>query len=446
MVSPRTRTLTALLAGTAALALVAACSGTSSRDRQDPPDLEGEVAGSIDYSWWGGPARNEKTQAVIELFEAAHPDVTVNGITADWPSYWQRLSVQAAGGNLPCIPQTQNRSLADYADRNSLLPLDDVIESGAIDVSHIPPDVLDTGRGTDGNLYMIPYGAAFYSLMYNETMATEAGLETPEHGYDWDWYADWVTQAAEALPDGLVASQLIGVVPELFQAWAIGQGEDLYDDSGQLGFSPQTLTDFWNYSEQLRTAGATVSAEVTSENTGQAVEQSDLANGTQMSLFWPANALASVQGSLDGTVDGQTLQVAPMPTGPQGLGNSLYVSGLSISANCDNVPTAAAFIDFFINDPEAADVYAADNGANVHSENLQRLIDNPQTSDAKRAELELFQYIASQEVPAVTYPQGYQTIFQETFARYYQEVAFERMSIDEAVEQFIAEAEAELAN
>lgn len=76
--------------------------------------------------------------------------------------------------------------------------------------------------------------------------------------------------------------------------------------------------------------------------------------------------------------------------------------------------------------------------------NLERLLKDPAVSENKKKELALYQYIADQNVPAVAYPSGYQTIWVEMFARYYEQISFGQTSVDDAVDAFIAEAEGEL--
>jgi multiple sugar transport system substrate-binding protein len=434
------RRTTAAWAGLAvsALALTTACGGESPNGQPGgTPAAEGEVGGEIQYAWWGGPARNEKTQAVIDLYMEANPGVTVRGTTAEFTSHWENMTVQASGGNLPCVPQMQNRTMADYGDRGALLPLDDLVESGAIDVSNIPEAVLESGRGADGNLYMIPYGAAFGSLMVNVTQVEQLGLATPPDGYDWDWLADWLTDISEQT--GQPAMGNVGQHTDLFEAWVRSHGEELYNEDG-VGFETETVQSYWEWINDLEARGVIDSAEVGVEQRGQPVEQSDFASGNRAAHIWPANALGTVQEAINQAAPGQELAVFPLPTDDGGPGNALWLSGLAIAENCDNVATAASFIDFFVNDPAAAVAFGSDNGANTNTENLKAVLEDPELTDAKRAELELYQRLTDAGVGRTIYGKAFAAVFQQAFTRVYEEMALQGTPVEDAANQFHQEA------
>lgn len=432
----RSRSLTTASVTIVALLGLTACTGGGGSG--EPAAADGEVAGEIQYAWWGGPARNDRTQAVIDLYQEANPEVSVQGTTAEFAAYFEQATVQAAGKNLPCVPQMQNRTMADFSDRGALRPLDDLVESGAIDVSNIPESVVDSGRGSDGNLYMIPYGAAFGSMLVNTTLVEQQGLELPPEGYDWDWVADWAGELAGAT--GGPAMGIVGNQQDVLEAWLRSHGKDLYEE-GRLGFEAADLAEFWEYSAALQESGAAISAETASEQNGLPLEQIPFSSAQQATVFWPANGLGTAQSTIDVAAPGNTLQAFPLPAGPDGYGNAFWVSGLAISANCDNVATSASFIDFFVNDPDAAVAYASDNGATVNTENLQLVLDAPGTSEPKKAELELYSFVAGQDVPPAVYGKGYASIFQQNLTRYYQQASFGELSVQEAAEQFVQEAE-----
>jgi multiple sugar transport system substrate-binding protein len=435
-----TKTWTVAMMVTGALAL-GGCAGGSGGPAEPTADL-GAVEGEIQYAWWGGTGRNEKTQAVIDLYEAANTGVTVKGTTSEYNAYWENASVQAAGGNLPCVPQMQNRLMADYADRGALRPLDDLVESGVIDVSNIPESVIDSGRGKDGNLYMIPYGAAFGALLVNQTQVEAAGESVPADGYDWDDLTEWLTALTDTT--GAPSIDLFGGNDDQLEAWVRSAGGNLYNEEGGLGFDRDTLVDFWNYSEDLREAGITISAERGSELLGVPLEQQPFSQGTQPSFFWPANGLSSAQATIEGVAPGTQLTAVVMPSGEAGPGNALWLSGLAISKDCDNVATAASFIDFFVNDEEAALVYASDNGANTNTANLEALLDSADIPDTRKTELELYSYLTDADIAPVVYGKGYQSVFLDALTRYYQQVTFGELTVEEAADAFIAEAEGTL--
>lgn len=440
MKNTKTWALAAAVIG--ALALGGCAGGTGGGSNPEPTEDLGEVEGEIQYAWWGGTGRNEKTQAVIDLYTEANPAVTVKGTTSEYNAYWENASVQAAGGNLPCVPQMQNRVMADYADRGALRPLDDLVDSGVIDVSNIPEGVLDSGRGKDGKLYMIPYGAAFGALLVNQTQVEQFGESVPEDGYDWEDLAGWLTDLTKA--SGTPAIDLFGGNDDQLEAWVRSRGDNLYNEDGGLGFDRDTLVEFWEYSEELREAGVTVSAERGSELMGVPLEQQPFSQGQQPAFFWPANGLSSAQATIEGVAPGTALTAVVMPSGDAGPGNALWLSGLSISKDCENVATAASFIDFFVNDEEAAIVYASDNGANTNTANLEALLDSPDIPETRKTELRLYAYLADADIAPVVYGKGYQSVFLDALTRYYQQIAFGELSVEEAADAFIVEAEGTL--
>lgn len=435
--------LAMVAAAAAATLALSACAGPAAT----APSTPSPVGGSIDFSWWGGDARNKYTQAVIDLYQKAHPNVTIKGSTTDFGSYWQKASVQASGKNLPCVPQMQNRTMSDYADRGSLMPLDDLVKNGTIDVSNIPPSVLDSGRGADGKLYEIPYGVAFGGVAVNTTQLQQLGIGLPPSGsqYDWNWFSNWLKSIHSKT--GSTVTGLIGGNQDLFEAWVRSHGEDLFSKDGGLGFSKQTLADFWSYSEDLRKAGVTDDAARASEIVNQAVEQSDMSQGKQQVREIPPNQLSAVQQALNTTKPGQKVAAYTLPNGPQGSGAALWASGLSISSNCKNVSTAASFINFFVNDEQAALAFHSDNGADTNVKTLDALTKSPDISQAVKDQLSLYKSLVDGGVKPVTYKKGYAAIFANgggMITRYYQQVAFGKLSLNDAVNQFFADANGQL--
>jgi multiple sugar transport system substrate-binding protein len=400
-------------------------------------DGKGEVKGNIRLAYWGSGPRVELTDGVAKLFTSANPGVTVKSEFADFSAHFERLNVQASSGNMPCVTQLQGRQLNDYTTRGVLLDLQPMIDSGAIKVNDVPADVLDTGRGQDGKLYMIPYGAAYDSLMVNQAQAEAAGVGLPEDGYTWDDFGTYLKQANEKLPKGNPAISLGGGLPNWLISYVRGNGEDLFKGQ-EIGFSKQTLVNFWNFWEDLRKAGATTTPQQRSEEPQQ-VEQRYVAQGKVMSDNMPGNSLTPASDTLKGLQPNEKLTTLPLPKGTSAGGNVLFTSGFSIPKNCDNIPTAAAFINFWMNDDKGAALFASNNGAVVNSRHLQQQLDNPQLPAPKRHELELFQNIVEGKPPSVVYPPGYQANFEGAFTRAYESITLGGKSVEEAADAFFTE-------
>jgi multiple sugar transport system substrate-binding protein len=439
----KTRTGVAALA-VAALALTGCGSGGGSGSGSGSAvDGQGDIDGTIQVAWWGGDARNQKTNAVIDMFVDQNDGVNIDGQSADFQKYFDKLNVQASSRSLPCAIQLQGRQVNDYTSRNLLLPLDPMIESGAINVDDIPESVLDAGRGTDGNLYFLPYGAAYDAVGVNESLAEAAGVSLPEEGYTWDDYMQFLTDAAAGLPDGTFAVDSNGGRPNYFIGWTQANGKTLFDDEGKLGFTKDDLVEYWEMWEEARTSGVTISAERTAEEpTGP--DQGYFATGTVMSDTIPGNALGAASATLEGKGTGQTLTTIAYPSGPSGSGNALYPSGFAIPKTCDNVPTAAAFIDFFTNDLEAGKEFGADNGAPTNTVVLEALLADPERPELKKHELELYQQIIENNPPTIIFPPGYQATFEASFKRAYEEIAFGNATVEESAEAFFDEANSSL--
>lgn len=435
-----------LLAGTVLITFAATGCGVGDKVGGDQPpaasDGKGEVKGNLTVAWWGGDSRNKKTNAVIDMFEAEHAGVTTERQSADYANYFDRLNIQAGSGSLPCAVQMQGRQLNDYTKRKVLLPLDDMVAAGTIDTSQIPPAVLEAGKGTDGKLYFIPYGAAYDAIAINTTIAEQAGLDPLPEKYTWPEFLDYARKAKAAVGgDTHVLGNLGGTI-NAFNAWTLGQRLELFTPEGKIGITKEQLTEYWTMWKQLLDEGVTIPPDVAAEEPSGA-DQGYLATGKLMINGIPGNALYNAQQTLSGHNAGE-LMTYRYPDGSAGIGNAVIPSGFGIAANCGNVPTAAAFIDFFTNDPEAGKSFASDNGAATNQQVLEEQLNDPELPPLKKHELELFQEIVADDPPYIVYPPGYNATFQQSFERNWDEIAFGRLSVQQAVDAFFTETNATL--
>lgn len=438
-----------LSAGVLALVLTS-CSGGTSVGGDAPEGAtgasagKGDVTGEIRLSFWGSGARVDKTNGVSDLFVKANPNVKVTPNFTDFAAYFQKLNVEATSGNLACVMQLQGRQLNDYASKGLLLDLQPMVDSGAINVANIPKEVLDTGRGTDGKLYEIPYGAAYDSIMVNTTLAEQAGVGLPKDGYTWDDYIAYIKKAQSKLPDGVTAANLGGGLPNYFIEYVRAQGEDLFDGN-KVAFKTETLVKFWNTWEELRKSGATTSAQDKAAEATQ-VEQSYVATGKAMLDNKPGNQLGQAQGAIQGAKPGQKLTTIQLPGGANGTsGTVLFTSGWSIPKNCNNIPTAASYISFWVNDHAASALFASNNGPTTNTVELASQLQDTSLDPATRHSLELFQKIVEGKPPTVLYPAGYQANFETAFTRAYQDISLNGADVQQTATSFVESLNSALA-
>ncbi len=404
------------------------------------PAIAQDLTGDIRFSWWGSTTRNAKAEQIVSMFEEEYPGVSVSPEPGEWGSYWDKLTVQSASGNQPCAITMQSRWLAQYSDPAILTPLDDLVESGAINTAGIAPAVLDGGRGADGNLYFIPHGVFFFTVYMNKTVIEEAGLEMPGEGWTWDSMAEFARELATHLPDGSYAIGNGGTGMDVFTNWVQGRGEALFNADGSVGFTKETVQGFFDYWEALRQDGITEAADQMSELPDNVIDDTLLANGRIMIDFRPANQVDAHQRVLDVAASGQELTMLGYPAGPAGYGDDLGANGLAIGANCDgsDKDSAVAFINFFTQDPEAAAVYASDNGVVSVDALREAQLQDPATSDGQLQAVNMLGVVGPRARTAF-FPAGGYAAVSSTLMSTYEAVAFGQMSTEDAAERLISQ-------
>lgn len=420
------------------LLAVAGCSGgdgAGGKGGEGPP-------GTIRYSYWGSGERIRRTQAVINLFEKAYPKYKVKGEPRDFDSHWEQLTIQSAAHGAPCVPQMQNRYMADYSTRGQLRPLDDLVKSGAIKVDGIPKSILDTGRGSDGKLYNAVTGVYFYVQFYNADILKNAGVSVPTNDMTWDEWEAWLRDLAKKLPKGVVAADLLTATDfsGAFFNYVYGHGEKAFTDDGKLGFDQKILTDWWTMWNDLRKDGVTTTAASLSDR-DPALEQSPLATGKVAWNAQPQNQLTQTNAASTANDLGH-IKAAKLPNGPAGAGETFGSNGVSISTSCpdDRVAEAAKFLNFYVNDPQAAKAYGSTNGA-VSKVSLQEAqINDPNTDPSLVEGLKLLQTVVNKYHPqGYVYPAGGRAA-SDAFTRAATSVFLGQATPEAAAKSFMAEA------
>lgn len=434
MRSARLRRPAVAFTALAATLALTACGGDD-----DSPSADGSA--EIRYAWWGAGERNERTQAVIDLFEEANPDVQVSGEPAEFGAHWERLTVQGAAQGAPCLPQQQTRYLADYSTRNQLIDLAPFIDDGTIDVSGIPEVVLGAGE-VDGVQYMVPTGIFYYVGLYNQTLVAELGLTEPTADWTWDEWEAWLRGAAEVLPDDMHAVDLfVGTdFTGVFQNYVVSNGEALFGD-GELGFEPQTLADWFTLWKSLVEDGVSTDAVQLGER-GLTIDENPLALGQIIWTGIPDNQIIQMNAATEATGTG-VISMNKLPNGSAGAGEVLGANGLAISTSCEGdaaIQASADFIDFFVNDEGAAEAYLSNNGTTTVTTQQDAQRDAPDTNPYVAQAIDLLQTVIDEYSPStVVTPVGGREVT-DAFTRIATSVWLGEVTPEQGAQQFVDEA------
>ncbi|NYE95442.1 multiple sugar transport system substrate-binding protein [Psychromicrobium silvestre] len=335
--------------GVAALGFLSACGTQGSGTNTD-----GTV--TLRFAWWGNEVRNTSTGKLIAAFTAANAKIKLGAEPGVWGSYWDKLATQTAGNEMPDIIQMDQQYLAEYGGRGALL---DLSGQKAIDTSGITQDALKAGQ-VDGKQFGISAGQTAYVVMANTRIFKEAGVDIPDDT-KWTWDDYIATAAAVAAKMPKVFGSAYGGTDDALTVWFGQNGESLYTEDGKLGFTEGTLSAFYERLLKQREAKAGPSASLNSEDANAALEQTLFGTG-QLAMSW---AWTSQLGAL-AAATGDDIKILRVPSlaGSAAKASMYFKASMlwSASGRTKHPEEAAKFINYLLNDVEAAKIQLTDRG------------------------------------------------------------------------------------
>lgn len=407
-----------------ALAAAPAAHGLDTRSAPEPVTLR--------FSWWGGDTRHEYTQELIDIYEGDNPHVTIEPEFTDWSGYWDRLATSVAGGDTPDIIQHEIRFIREYADRGVLADLNDFVGE-ELDVSALDQEMLTAGTVGDA-MYAIPTGVNAFSVVVDPVAFEQAGVEIPDDTtWTWEDFVDIGAQITEATGGEIYGAQDKGFNEANLEVFLRQNGESLYNEDGTgLGFSPETMAEWWQISLDQRDRGATPPASITVELEAGGIDTALVATNEGAMGFWWSNQLGGLTEA-----SGRDLQLLRFPGGSEGmfLKPAMF---WSLSADTEHPEEAARFLDFLLNDERVAEIMLTDRGLPVNlglRESITGALD-----PANQHAAEFVSAIGEEAAPPPGVPPLGAGDIQAILIRLNEEVLFDQLSVEDAVQAFIDEA------
>ncbi len=167
-------------------------------DEEETAVEEEAAAEEVTLTIWSWRVEDEDAyNEIFDVYEAAHPGVTVEFVPFVATDYNNILATGLTGEGGPDIAQLRAYGgVQPLIEAGQLLPLDGEIES----LSNFPDAILKGATGqADGRIYGVPFGVQAFTAYYNKTIFDELGLTEPE---TWDEFIAVLDalQAADYIP------------------------------------------------------------------------------------------------------------------------------------------------------------------------------------------------------------------------------------------------------
>src|SRR5215204_5730203 len=391
-------------------------------------------ATTMALAWWGNPTRNKNTQAEIDAYMKANPNVKISGQPGEFNSYWDKLATQTAGGQAPDIIQMDMAYIAEYGTRGALLDL------SGVDVSKFAEGTVDSGKIND-KLVGINAGINSALLFANPKVFEKAKMDLPD---DTTWTWDQLMEVgAEVASKAGVPFGVAGLVNSdpLFATFLRQQGKELFTPNG-LGFETAEAQAWYDLMVKFQKAKALGTPEQVSEEAGKPLDQRALVVGTAAIQYWNSNQLEAVSNAAGGEL--MEMLRGPSMTGKATDRKTWYKASMlwSASAKTKNPEAAVAWINWYANSPEAGNIEKAERGIPPNSDLLAAV--RPNLSAAQQRVAKYITDIAPEVATTpIAPPPGGGTIA-DKLLRHGIDVMFGRASTADAAQKFVDEVKSDL--
>src|SRR5690554_357604 len=390
-------------------------------------------------SWWGSEVRNNATLEAIELYERLNPHINIIPEYQGFEGYRTKLLAQAAAGDAPDIYTTIVEWYPDLVDADAMADI-----TGMVDVSGHNHKYVEA-CSVDGKMYGVNLSVQALIMIQNATLLEELGIEPLEAPYSYEDMANKYVEIYEK-SDGTVYGS-VDVTTDSVDGSGMhfltyyGYSKLSYDtpfpyDNEQFTFTKEDINDYFQYYAELRENNGVAPVDLSSVNDHAA--NSLLVNRMTVYEIMNAGTFEKYQGQMEDNLD-----MIPLPLGPDGKSGEIARPGLAftVAKNTEHKEEAAKFIDWFTNSPEAAVVLGNCRGTLPTTVQREALIASGKLSAIDVKVNEVVNFVLNNREMKVAYsgPQGTPEL-QHILPEIGQMLAYDRITLDEAVEMFVEEA------
>lgn len=350
---PRTKTQRRSLAVVGSLSVLALTLGGCSASGSAASGIEaGDGTGTITvWALDGQSAENEAIQKIVDEFEAAESDITVEMQFIPAASFAKAVQT-ASADELPDVIEVDGPVIANFAYNMKIAPLTDYVSEATIDNQ---TEAIKGQNTVDGDLYAVGMMNSGLAMWGNKSLLDAAGVVMPTTAED-AWTAEEFTE---------VLAKLSAVDPD-GKAFGIGENNGLTSEYGIYAFAPVV----WSAGSPIladdTAAGSLDSAasvdalttfaswrEFTDPDTdGNAFQSGRVALNWMGNWLYPAYAEAL----------GDDLVVGPLPDFGDGAKTGSGTIAWSMGGATKNATAAGKLLDYLMSD-DVVKTYTAANGA-----------------------------------------------------------------------------------
>ncbi|MRN52486.1 ABC transporter substrate-binding protein [Paenibacillus monticola] len=374
------RSVIAILLTSVMIFTIVGCGGNETKVVNDDEQI------TLNFIWWGKPARKEITLKVIEMFEKENPNIKIK--TEDYSTtsaVATKLAMDTADQTTPDLIQADYGFIFNYITHDLIEPLDPFIESKVLELTDVDKAFLASGQ-YKGLQYGIPMGTNALGMAYDPALFEQYGIEPLQNGYTEEHLYQTMKLLKEKVetPDFYPLDKMIDL-----SYWLRTKGESFYNKEGTgLGYTDKAMIEYLSLLKKWLDEG------LLKPNTVVADEKNPLATGKTAFLQSVSNQMVSMGEEAD-----RTLKIINLPTSEGAKeGNFIKPSMfIAVSSYSEHKEAAAKFISFITNNKEANDILRGDRGVPIATKVAAQL--SNQSNEQGKEQYSFMSYIAKHSSP-----------------------------------------------
>ncbi|WP_010275772.1 ABC transporter substrate-binding protein [Paenibacillus senegalensis] len=331
-----------LLAGfmVSSLLVATACGGNNSAAPESPGGSGGQEQVELKFTVWGNEKHMEMYEELLQDFYNTHPNIKVRIETIPHADYQQKLSVLAAGNELPDVGWVAERMVPQFVQNNILRDVSSFRDDPDFEFDDFIPSTLELWEH-DGKLLGIPFSTPPMIMYYNKTLFENAGLPTPtELALNGEWTWEKFEETAKALSSGSGNDRVYGA--NLWMEWTnfatipshtLSYGGQMFADD---------MTSFaWNSPQGVATFEMIDRMTFEDRSHVPPGETIPFESGKVGMFTFMYSYIANIRG-----IETFEWDIAPLPEGPEGRAPLLGQAGIVAFEQSDHPEEAMELLKF----------------------------------------------------------------------------------------------------